>query len=199
MLNKKSTYIHNNFTTISKNFDTKTGIITNIHEGFTVIGKVENSAPFYSIIFEIPGFDFTEMVSEADYKRYVNKVFDLFEHLVLDWNIIGVNKTIDFTKQINYWTKKLNQCKDNEIQKALTCQRNREYFLSFSKSYQEAFYFVEIFCSNSDTLIQLPKFLPSSNEVKIRQITNIDEVIKVKRAVLNPLGSTERTSYERKN
>ena len=189
MVGKARDYVHSNYSVIPKGFDPKTGVLMNVHEGFTVIGKLESDAPIYSVIFEIPGYDYTEIISEADYNHYIGQVFNLFEHLVLDWNIIGVNKTIDLTTQINFWTQRLEKCSAQEFQKAKTCQRNREVFLNFARYYQERFDFIEVFSRNKSALTQLQHFLPHSRDVNIRKIMRLEEVKQIKRAVLNPLGS----------
>lgn len=189
MVSKSKNYLHSNYSVIPKSFDSKTGILMNVLDGFSVINQLESDSPIYSVIFEIPGYDFSEIVADSDRKFYVDRVFDLLEHLVLEWNIIGVNKTIDLTSQINFWTKRLDHCKEGEYRKAEVCQRNRENFLNFARYYQEPFDFLEVFSRNKEALIQLHQFLPQSKEIKIRKIVNLEEVKQIKRAVLNPLGS----------
>jgi len=188
MKNKNKHYVHKNWSTIPKNFDKKTGVFLNVLNSVSVAGQMEGDKPLYSVIFEIPGYDYTEMVNERDYKHYIMKVYDLLEHLVLEWNIIGVNKTIDLSAQIKFWTRKLEQCKEGEYAKAETCQANREIFLNFSRYYQEPFEFLEVFSRNKSNLVRLEEFLPHSKELTLRKITDIDEAIQIKKAVLNPLG-----------
>ena len=188
MKNKSKDYVHKNWTTIPKNFDKKTGIFINVLNSVSMLGKIEGDSPIYSVIFEIPGYDYTEMVTKRDYDHYISKVNTLFEHLVLDWNIIGVNKTIDLSAQIDFWTKRLERCKEGEFAKAEVCQNNREIFLNFSRYYQEPFDFLEVFSRNKSTLVRLEEFLPKSKEITLRKITDYEEAIQIKKAVLNPLG-----------
>lgn len=185
----KKNYYHKDYLISPKAFDKKVGVITNFEEQPNIGGKIQTGKPYYSIIFEIPGYDFSEMITRADYDNYKSKFLNLLDHLVLPWNIIGVNKTIDFSPQIDSWTKSLERAKVDEIAKVKHCQKKRNEFISLARYYQEPFDFIEIFSPNKSTLEELHKILPQSKEMKIRKITTLEEIIKIKKAIYNPLGT----------